>query len=68
MRTATLSAAEPYIIHQDYAAYTKEQHAVWAELVSRVYPELEQHAAREYLEGFRDYRPAAGLSSAPWFD
>ncbi|HEX4284573.1 MAG TPA: phenylalanine 4-monooxygenase [Terracidiphilus sp.] len=52
MRTATLSAAEPYIIHQDYAAYTKEQHAVWAELVSRVYPELEQHAAREYLEGF----------------
>ena len=52
MRTEMLSAAEPYLIQQDYAAYTKEQHGVWAELVERVYPELEKHAALEYLEGF----------------
>jgi phenylalanine-4-hydroxylase len=53
MQTATFSAAAPYIIEQDYAAYTAEQHAVWAELVGRVMPELEKHAAREYLEGFQ---------------
>jgi phenylalanine-4-hydroxylase len=52
MTTATLSAAAPYLIEQDYAAYTDEQHAVWAELVARALPELEEHAAREYLEGF----------------
>jgi phenylalanine-4-hydroxylase len=51
MNSATLSAAAPYIIQQDCAAYTEEQHAVWAELVGRVLPELEKHAAREYLEG-----------------
>ena len=70
MRTATLSAAEPYIIRQDYASYTPEQHAVWAKLVRRVYPELEKHAAREYLEGFeiiglqRDCLPHLGSISA----
>lgn len=52
MATATLSVAAPYLIEQNYAAYTDEQHAVWAELVGRAYPELEKHAAREYLEGF----------------
>lgn len=52
MATNTLSAAAPYIIRQDYAAYTEEQHSVWAELVGRVLPELEKHAAQEYLEGF----------------
>lgn len=52
MNTATLSAAAPYIIRQNYAAYTDEQHAVWAELVGRMMPEIEKHAAREYLEGF----------------
>jgi phenylalanine-4-hydroxylase len=52
MNTATLSAAAPYIIRQDYSAYTEEQHAVWAELVGRMLPEIEQHAAREYLDGF----------------
>jgi len=51
MATATLSAAAPYIIRQDYAGYTEEQHAVWSELVGRVLPGLEKHAAREYLEG-----------------
>jgi phenylalanine-4-hydroxylase len=70
MRAATQSAAEPYIIHQDYAAYTAEQHAVWAELVERVYPELEKHAACEYLDGFeiiglqRDCLPHLGSISA----
>ena len=53
MNTAALSAAAPYIIRQDYAAYTEEQHAVWAELVGRMMPEIEQHAAREYLDGFQ---------------
>ena len=52
MTTATLSAAAPYLIQQDYSAYTPEQHAVWAELVGRVLPNVQQHAAREYLEGF----------------
>ena len=53
MATATLNAAAPYIIEQNYAAYAQEQHSVWAELVSRVLPELERRAAREYLEGFQ---------------
>jgi len=52
MTTAVLSTAAPYIIHQDYSAYTDEQHGIWSELVGRVLPVLEQHAAREYLEGF----------------
>ena len=52
MTTEVLSAAAPYLIQQDYAAYTEEQHSVWAELVGRALPELEKHAAREYLEGF----------------
>jgi phenylalanine-4-hydroxylase len=50
--TDTLTAAAPYITRQDYSAYTEEQHAVWAELVGRVFPELERHAAHAYLEGF----------------
>ena len=52
MQTATLSVAAPYLIEQDYAAYTTEQHAIWGELVARAWPQLERHAAREYLEGF----------------
>ncbi len=52
MSTEVLSAAAPYLIEQNYDAYTEEQHAVWAELVGRMLPELERHAAREYLEGF----------------
>jgi phenylalanine-4-hydroxylase len=53
MQIATFSAAAPYIIQQDYSAYTEEQHCLWAELVDRVLPELEEHAAQEYLEGFQ---------------
>jgi phenylalanine-4-hydroxylase len=53
MSTQTLSAAAPFIIQQNYAAYTEEQHSVWAELVGRVLPELERHAARTYLDGFQ---------------
>ncbi len=45
-------AASPYIIQQNYTSYTEEQHGVWAELVERAFPELEKHAAREYLDGF----------------
>lgn len=52
MQTATLSFAAPYLIEQNYAAYTEAQHAVWAELVARAFPELERHAAREYLDGY----------------
>jgi phenylalanine-4-hydroxylase len=52
MDIATLSEAAPFIIQQDYAAYTYEQHSVWAELVGQMLPELEKHAARAYLEGF----------------
>jgi phenylalanine-4-hydroxylase len=70
MSTQTLTVAAPYIIRQDYSAYTEEQHSVWAELVGRVLPELEQHAARAYLEGFeiiglkRDHLPNLQLISA----
>jgi phenylalanine-4-hydroxylase len=52
MKLEAFSAAAPYLIQQDYAAYTQEQHDVWTELVSRVLPELEKHAAQEYLDGF----------------
>jgi len=51
MKIEAFSAAAPYLIRQDYAAYTQEQHDVWAELVGRVLPELERHAAQEYLDG-----------------
>ncbi|GGH15807.1 phenylalanine 4-monooxygenase [Silvibacterium dinghuense] len=46
------SAAESYLIEQDWAAYTAEQHAVWAELVRRRMPQLREHACAEYLAGF----------------
>jgi phenylalanine-4-hydroxylase len=47
-----LTVAAPFLIEQDWAAYTPEQHAVWAELVNRRMPQLRQHACREYLDGF----------------
>ena len=56
MQTGTappeLVQAKPYLIEQDWAAYTPEQHAIWAELVSRRMPQLEEHACAEYLDGF----------------
>ena len=53
MATAVaLPKAAPFLIEQDYDAYTPEQHAVWAELVARRMPQIEQHAAKEYLDGF----------------
>src|SRR4051812_31910176 len=53
MKIETFSAGAPFIIRQDYAAYTGEQHAVWVELVGRVLPKLEEHAAQEYLDGLQ---------------
>jgi len=50
--TPLLPKASPFLIEQDYAAYTAEQHAVWAELVRRRMPQIDQHAADEYLDGF----------------
>jgi phenylalanine-4-hydroxylase len=47
-----LGKAAPFLIRQDYLAYTSEQHGTWAELVRRRMPQLEAHAAQEYLDGF----------------
>lgn len=47
-----LTVAAPYVIEQDWNAYTPEQHAVWQELVGRRMPQLQDHACAEYLEGF----------------
>jgi phenylalanine-4-hydroxylase len=65
-----LTVAAPYLIEQDWAAYTPEQHAVWTELVARRMPQLRKHACREYLEGFEaiglreDRLPALNAVSA----
>jgi phenylalanine-4-hydroxylase len=70
VKTEALSIAVPYLIEQDYSAYTDEQHAVWAELVDRVLPELEVHASQAYLDGFeiiglrRDRLPKLAAISA----
>src|ERR1700684_4297931 len=50
--SATLGAAEPYLIQQQWTAYTAEQHATWAELVGRRMPQIATHACQEYLKGF----------------
>lgn len=47
-----LTVAAPFLIDQDWSAYTPEQHSVWSELVSRRMPQLREHACSEYLEGF----------------
>jgi phenylalanine-4-hydroxylase len=52
MTSAHLTAAKPFLIEQDYAAYSAEQHSVWAELVRRRWAQIEQWACREYLEGY----------------
>ena len=45
-------ACAPYVTRQDFAAYSVDQHSVWADLVERAFEELEEQAAQEYLEGF----------------
>jgi phenylalanine-4-hydroxylase len=52
VETPQLPAAQPYLIEQDWAGYTAEQHAIWSELVSRRLPQLDRHACAEYLHGF----------------
>ena len=52
LNQSKLHVAAPYLIEQTWADYTPEQHAIWAELVSRRMPQLRQHACREYLDGF----------------
>jgi phenylalanine-4-hydroxylase len=52
IESGKLKAAAPYLIEQDWAAYTPEQNAIWSELVSRRMPQLEQHASEVYLDGF----------------
>src|SRR5580692_9454279 len=49
---ARLPIAESFLIQQDWSVYTPEQHAVWAELVRRRMPQLNEHACQEYLDGF----------------
>ncbi len=49
---AALPLASPFLVEQDWPAYTPEQHAVWAELVGRRMPQLTEHACAEYLAGF----------------
>jgi len=46
-----LDLAEPYLIRQDWRAYTAAEHAIWAERVSRRLPQLRRNACAEYLEG-----------------
>jgi phenylalanine-4-hydroxylase len=51
METGSLVAAAPYLIQQEYQAYTAEQHEVWGELVRRCRPQLETCACSEYFQG-----------------
>lgn len=51
-RSERAGIAAPFLIEQDWSAYTPEQHATWAELVGRRMPQLRDHACREYVEGF----------------
>src|ERR1700738_1995851 len=52
LNQSKLHVAAPYLIEQTWASYTPEQHAIWAELVTRRMPQLREHACREYLDGF----------------
>lgn len=51
-RAERAGVAAPFLIEQDWNAYTAEQHATWAELVGRRMPQLREHACHEYLDGF----------------
>ena len=59
MTSTTLQLAQPFLIEQDYGKYTPENQSVWAELVGRRLPQLQQWACREYLDGY----DAIGLRS-----
>jgi phenylalanine-4-hydroxylase len=50
--SGSLTVAQPFLIGQKWDDYTEEQHEVWAELVRRRMPQLRDHAAEEYLNGF----------------
>jgi phenylalanine-4-hydroxylase len=50
--SARLSIAERFLIQQDWSKYSADQHAIWAELVGRRMPQLQEHACDEYLDGF----------------
>src|ERR1700735_1993270 len=50
----SLPLAASYLIQQVWSRYTADQHAVWAELVGRRMPQLEEHACQEYLDGFHN--------------
>src|SRR5580700_9319264 len=52
LNQSKLHVAAPYLIEQTWTDYTPEQHAIWAELVTRRMPQLREHACREYLDGF----------------
>ncbi len=65
LNKAKLKVAAPYLIEQDWAAYTPEQHAIWAELVTRRMPQLREHACQEYLDGFHQIGPARRPAAQP---
>jgi len=52
VESGKLTIAQPYLIEQDWAAYTPEQNAIWSELVAQRMPQLEQYASEVYLDGF----------------
>jgi phenylalanine-4-hydroxylase len=47
-----LVVAAPYLLEQNYHAYTPEQRQLWSELVRRRRRQLDVHASREYWAGF----------------
>jgi phenylalanine-4-hydroxylase len=52
-------AAADYTVEQDWAAYSEEQHATWAQLYHRQIELIERYAAPDFLQGVR----ALGASS-----
>ncbi len=47
MAAVPLVAAPFCLLEQNYQEYTPEQHAVWAELVSRRRPQVDAHTCME---------------------
>jgi phenylalanine-4-hydroxylase len=46
-------AAADYTVEQDWAAYSEDQHAIWAQLYHRQIELIERYAAPEFLQGVR---------------